>query len=181
MILFFFLLVLCGADVAVQMRNIHSLVFLKDKLEVDGHRIGYNSGTRCQGDYCNDFYMPKAILCRNRGFKTDVVEWQCETDPSLSCIQMQNATVMCDGFGWDDNPEISLHSCVVVYSLALVHEGCLGYKGAAAANSTYSEFIFQVHTIWPYVYAALVVLALMIYVVLICVVDWHRPGASRCL
>lgn len=183
MIVFFcFFVALCAADVAVKMRNIRSLVFLKDKLEVGGHRIGYNSGTRCQGDYCNDFYMPAAIVCRNLGFKTDVVDWQCETDTSLSCIQMQNATVVCDGFSSPDDPEISLHSCMVVYSLALVHEGCLGYKGAAAAaNSTQSDFIFQLHAVWPYVYAALVVIALMLYVILVCVVEWHRPGASRCI
>lgn len=164
--------VFCAADVAVKLENIRSLLFFRTSPVINDRRVKINNGTQCEGAYCNLFYMPNTIACQNVGFKTAVVDWRCKTDTSVSCIQMQNATVKCDGFSSPDDPEVSLGSCRVVYNLALVHEGCLGYK-TSGNSSVEPELILHLHVAWAYTYAvALVVLAILMFAF-----AWIRPPA----
>lgn len=98
----------------ISLKNVSSLTFYNNKMTTC-IRSQTVQQMICKN---NCKYAPKSIICTNIGFVDDYVVWDCVGDNLPAGYRVTNSVIACEGYDYENDPDVVEGSCGITYDLA---------------------------------------------------------------
>ncbi|KAI8916973.1 hypothetical protein DFJ77DRAFT_326748 [Powellomyces hirtus] len=150
----------------IKLADVESITFVKG-LFTSGRRRQAYPQLSCQGNACwnhrnadSGTQGPTAIQCTNIAFKTEGVKWECavtaySANEDPSSYFMSNPRLNCEGYEYDNDPNILAGSCHLIYELHRTPEAQKLYEASLEQKRQEQQALWNSrrdpggHSFWP--------------------------------